>query len=136
MIDFILNREGKVKDLNELMGTKKPLNYEIVELRRTPISFILSYSDEGRGLDSGLLEKTRRSLYVYNLYGRTITKKPKGWYFLLWIAKCKPKTNGRDLANLKIKAEFIGMDENWLYNSKDSPRIVREIIKMLYLQFT
>ena len=99
MIDFILNREGKVKDLNELMGTKKPLNYEIVELRRTPISFILSYSDEGRGLDSGLLEKTRRSLYVYNLYGRIITKKPKGCSFYSELLNVNAETEGWDLAN-------------------------------------
>ena len=132
-IDVILNREGKIKDIYEFTGTKKPLDYETVELKKTLNSFILSYSDERSGLKSSWLEKIRRTIYLYNLYGRIIIKKPKVCSFYYELLNKNTKNDGWVLANSKIEAEFIEMDENRPYNSEYLPRIVSEIIKMLYL---
>ena len=94
----------------------------MVELKRTVNSFILSYSDEGRGLEGGWLEKTRQTVGVYNLYGRRATKKPRGCSFYYELLNINTKTDGWVSVNLKLEAEFIEMEENRHYNSEDLPR--------------
>ena len=72
----------KVKRTDQFVGSKKPLEFEILEVKRTLNYFLESIYGEGYGLQSGWLTKTRRTIQVYNIYGRIVTKKVKGCSFL------------------------------------------------------
>ena len=74
MINVILNVNGKVKEIDEFYGQKKPIGFELYELKRTLNNFSESLCD-GRGLESGWLTKVRGTLELYNLYGRINAKK-------------------------------------------------------------
>ena len=71
---MILDTTGKIRGTDEFTGHKKPLEYEILELKRTLNDFVESLSGKGQGLESGWLSKTRRTIQIYNIYGRIFTK--------------------------------------------------------------
>ena len=77
MINVILNVYGKVKKIDKFYGQKRPIGFELHELKRTLNNLLGSFLCDGRGLESGWLTKVRETLELYNIYGRIITKKPK-----------------------------------------------------------
>ena len=64
------------------------------ELKRTLRNCLGSYLCDGRGLESGWLEKISKSLSVYNIYGRIITKQPKGCTYYYEILNASAKKDG------------------------------------------
>ena len=77
MINTILNANGKIKRIDEFYGQKKPVGFEIYELKRTLNNFLESFLWDRRGLEGGWLTKTRESLELYNFYGIWLPKNQK-----------------------------------------------------------
>ena len=50
MINVILDTTGKIRGTDEFTGHKKPLEFEILELKRTLNDFVESLSGKGQGL--------------------------------------------------------------------------------------
>jgi hypothetical protein len=46
-----------------------------LEIKKTLNDFIESASGEGQGFGGGWLTKTKRTIHLYNIYGKIITKK-------------------------------------------------------------
>ena len=59
-------------ELTNSLKSKKTLDLEVLEIKRTLFDFIELFSGEGRGLESGWIRKNRRTIQAYNIYGRII----------------------------------------------------------------
>ena len=81
-INVLLDANGKIKEVDKFYGQKKPIGFELYELKRTLNNFLESFLCDGRGLESCWLTKVRGTLELYNLYGRIITKN-RGMLLLL-----------------------------------------------------
>ena len=77
-LNILLDRFGNFKNINDFLGPKKPMHFEYLDLKKTLKSFIDSTFGDGRGLDSGWLEKFRTKMGNFNLYGSIVTKKTRG----------------------------------------------------------
>ena len=78
MLNINLDANGKIKDWDKFTGTKRPLSFEMEEIKKTLTDYVESASGKGQGHESGWLTKIRRTVHHYNLYGRIVTKKSKG----------------------------------------------------------
>ena len=78
MLNVMLNSNAKLKEIVEFCGPKKPIGFELNELKQTLNNILGSFLGDERGLEGGWLKKIRETLELYNIYGRIITKKPKG----------------------------------------------------------
>ena len=117
MINILLNANGKVKEIDEFYRQKKTHGFELHELKKTLSNFLGSFLCDGRGLESGWLAKTRKSLELYNLYGRMITKKPKGCSYYYDILNANTKKDGWVQPNIKLEAELTEFNNKLFRNS-------------------
>ena len=78
MINALLDTYDKIKEIDHFLDNKCPLNFELEEIKITVSDYVESASGKVQGLKSGWLSKTRRTIHLYNIYGRIITKKNKG----------------------------------------------------------
>ena len=133
MINILLNANGKVKGIDEFYRQKKPVGFELHELKKTLSNFLGSFLCDGRGLEGGWLAKIRKSLELYNLYGRMITKKPKGCSYYYNILNANTKKDGWVQPNIKLEAELTEFNNELEYDSNKFMKIVMEVIKMPFL---
>ena len=94
MINVILNENGQ----------KRPIGFELHELKRTLNNFLGSFLCDGQGLESSWLTKIRGTSELYNLYGRIIAKKLKGYSYYYNILNANSKKDGWVQANTKLEA--------------------------------
>ena len=87
----------------------KNLGFELHELKKNLNIFQESFLCDGWGLEGDWLTKTRESLELYNLYGRMITKKPKGCSYYYDILNASTKKDRWVQPNIKI-----GGRTNWV----------------------
>ena len=80
-LNILLDRNGGFKNLNNFLGPKKPMYFEYLDLKKTLKNFIDSSFGEKRGLEGGWFEKFRLKMGTFNLYGRIVTKKIKGYSY-------------------------------------------------------
>ena len=78
MINILLDENCKVKEVDQFVSNKRLLKFEFEEMKRTLIDYVESASGAGPGLEGGWLSKIRRTVHLYNIYGRIITKKIRG----------------------------------------------------------
>ena len=92
-----------------------------------------SFLGEEGGLESGWLKKTRETLEIYNVYGRIVTKKPKGCSYYYELLSAHSKKDGWDQAKYKLEAELSEFYGQLEYDTADFMKIVMQIIKMPFL---
>ena len=94
------------------MDKKNLIGFELYELKRTLKKIFGSFLCDGQGLESGWLTKVRETLY--NIYGRIITKKPKGcsYYYNLLNANSKKMAGWRQIKNWK--QNLLSLMMNWI----------------------
>ena len=85
---------------------RRPIGFELHELKRTLNDFLGSFLCDGQGLESRWLTKVRETLELYNLYGRIIAKKTKGCSYYYDILNANSKKEGWVQANTKLEAEL------------------------------
>ena len=107
--------------------------FEYLDLKKTLKCFIDSMFGDGRGLDSGWLEKFRMKMDTLNLYGRIVTKKSKGCSYFYGLLCIKHKADGWTSPELKLLAEMTEFTDNLSYENDDYMNYVRQILKMPYL---
>ena len=71
---------------------------------------------------------------MYKVYGRIITKKPKGCSHYYEILSAGSKKDEWDQANIKLEAELTEFDDELEYDAAEFMKIVMEIIKMPFLK--
>ena len=89
-------------------------------------------SGEGRGLEGSWLTKIRRTIHLYNMYGRIVTKKSKGCSYYYDLLNINAKTDG--WCNIKLKLEIKFSEAFMQYENTELDRIICEILKTLYLK--
>ena len=133
MINVLLNVNAKVKESNEFYGQRKPVGFEIYELKMTLNNFLGSFLDDGRGLEGGWLTKVRDTIELYNIYGKTITKKPKGCSHYYNLLNANSRKDGWVDANTKLEAELTEFDNELEYDRNEFMNTVMEVLKLPFL---
>ena len=84
-------------------------------------------------MEDGWITKIRETIELYNIYGRIITKKPKGCSFYYEILNANSKKEGWIQTNIKLEAELTEFDHGLKYDKNELMKIVLEIIKKPFL---
>ena len=77
-LNDIVDGNGKFKNIENITSTRRPLEFEYREIRRTLTDFISIYSGGSLGANSAKLGTNSETVGNFNIYGRLITKRKKG----------------------------------------------------------
>ena len=87
-LDDIIDNNGDFRNPDRIDESRRPLEYEYSELKKTLKDFLDIYSSGRHGTKGGRPGVSDNSNGSFNIYGRLVTKRKKRVLIFLWVIKC------------------------------------------------
>ena len=128
-----MDGNGKLKNIENITSTRRPLEFEYREIKRTLTDFISIYSSGRLGANSAKQGTNSDTVSNFNIYGRLITKRKKGCSYYYSLLNANGKKDGWVRCGQKLEDDFFDEGMDWECNEYTVLKTVMQVLKTPYL---
>merc|ERR1711888_254978 len=132
-LNNIIDCKGNVREIDAVICSRKPYEYEFCVLKTVIRDFLDIYSGGRLGANSNRGSRNDNVNGEYNIYGRLVTRRRKGCSYFYSLLNIHAKTDGWVKCCTKLESEAESEGLNWDCDEYEIIMRIKQVYKTPYM---